>query len=212
MSTSSRFRRLSRCTAPVVLLALAACGGGGGGGGGNVISTPPPAPAPVPAPAPAPAPSPTPAPTPAPAPVAVTGMPPRVSVPAAFNTTEFRRSDGPAEHNAAAAWNAGRTGQGVTIAVIDSGIDDDSPEFAGRVSPLSKDIAGSRPLTGYSDQAMLDECERGEDTALARYRKALKQPLPSNVRQLVEYQCNGVQRNHDQIKALRDQEEAQKRS
>lgn len=151
MSTSSRFRRLSRCTAPVVLLALAACGGGGGGGGGNVISTPPPAPAPVPAPAPAPAPSPTPAPTPAPAPVAVTGMPPRVSVPAAFNTTEFRRSDGPAEHNAAAAWNAGRTGQGVTIAVIDSGIDDDSPEFAGRVSPLSKDIAGSRPLTGYSD-------------------------------------------------------------
>lgn len=73
-------------------------------------------------------------------------------------------------------------------------------------------VAVRGTLTGYSDQAMLDECERGEDTALARYRKALKQPLPSNVRQLVEYQCNGVQRNHDQIKALRDQEEAQKRS
>jgi hypothetical protein len=78
-------------------------------------------------------------------------MPPRVSVPTAFNTSEFRRSDGPGEHNAATAWNAGTTGQGVTIAVIDTGIDDDSPEFAGRVSPLSKDIAGSRPLTGVDD-------------------------------------------------------------
>lgn len=78
-------------------------------------------------------------------------MPPRVAVPTAFNTAEFRRSDGPAEHNAAAAWNAGRTGQGVTIAVIDTGIDQDSPEFAGRLSPLSKDIAGSRPLTGVDD-------------------------------------------------------------
>jgi hypothetical protein len=78
-------------------------------------------------------------------------MPPRVAVPTAFNTAEFRRSDGPAEHNAAAAWNAGPTGQGVTIAVIDTGIDDDSPEFAGRLSPLSKDIAGSRPLTGVDD-------------------------------------------------------------
>jgi subtilisin family serine protease len=136
MSTSNRFRRrLGRCTAPAALLVLAACGGGGGGG--NVISVPPPAPAPPP-PAPAP-------------PVANTGMPQRVSVPTAFNTAEFRRSDGPAEHNAAAAWDAGRTGQGVSIAVIDTGIDDDSPEFAGRISPLSKDIAGSRPLTGVDD-------------------------------------------------------------
>jgi hypothetical protein len=78
-------------------------------------------------------------------------MPPRVLVPAAFNTAEFRRSDGPAEHNAAVAWSAGRTGQSVTIAVIDTGIDEDSPEFAGRVSPLSRDIAGTRPLTGTDD-------------------------------------------------------------
>jgi hypothetical protein len=84
-------------------------------------------------------------------PVANTGMPPRVAVPAAFDTPEFRRSDGPVEHNAAAAWTAGRTGRGVTIAVIDTGIDHDSPEFAGRLSPLSKDIAGARPLTGVDD-------------------------------------------------------------
>jgi hypothetical protein len=78
-------------------------------------------------------------------------MPPSAAVPAAFNTAEFRRSDGPLEHNAASAWNLGRTGQGVTIAVIDTGIDEDSPEFAGRISPLSRDIAGSRALTGTDD-------------------------------------------------------------
>ena len=59
-------------------------------------------------------------------------------------------------------------------------------------------------LSGYSDQAMLDECERGEDAAVARYRKALKQDLPSDVRSVVERQAQGVQRNHDQIKSLRD--------
>src|SRR5690606_34774922 len=61
-------------------------------------------------------------------------------------------SDGPLEHNAATAWNSGRTGRGVTIAVVDTGIDEDSPEFAGRVSPLSRDMTGSnRPLTGSDD-------------------------------------------------------------
>ncbi len=59
-------------------------------------------------------------------------------------------------------------------------------------------------LAGHSDQAMLDECERGEDTALARYRKALKRNLPAPIRAMVEEQQQGAQRNHDQIKALRD--------
>ncbi|MDB5967483.1 MAG: hypothetical protein JWQ72_3983, partial [Polaromonas sp.] len=59
-------------------------------------------------------------------------------------------------------------------------------------------------LAGFSDEAMLDECERGEDVALAQYRKALKQDLPAAVKAVVERQAQGVQRNHDQIKALRD--------
>ena len=63
-------------------------------------------------------------------------------------------------------------------------------------------------LTTYDDKAVLEECERGEDNALARYRKALKQPLPDHIKQLVERQSQGVQRNHDQIKMLRDQERA----
>jgi uncharacterized protein (TIGR02284 family) len=59
-------------------------------------------------------------------------------------------------------------------------------------------------LTGYSDEGMLDECERGEDAALARYRKALKEDLPAPIRAVVERQAQGAQRNHDQVKALRD--------
>lgn len=60
-------------------------------------------------------------------------------------------------------------------------------------------------LATYDDQATLDEAERGEDNALARYRKALQKPLPDAIRSLVERQLQGVQRNHDQIKMLRDQ-------
>ena len=59
-------------------------------------------------------------------------------------------------------------------------------------------------LSGYSDYDMLDECERGEDVALARYRKARKQSLPASAMALVERQAEGVQRNHDQIKSMRD--------
>ncbi|OUM02549.1 ferritin-like domain-containing protein [Variovorax sp. JS1663] len=56
-----------------------------------------------------------------------------------------------------------------------------------------------------SDESMLEECERGEDAAVARYRKALKQELPAEVRSVIERQAEGTQRNHDQIKLLRDQ-------
>lgn len=59
-----------------------------------------------------------------------------------------------------------------------------------------------------SDLAMLEECERGEDAALARYRKALQQDLPPDVRALVQRQMDGAQRNHDQIKQMRDAERA----
>jgi uncharacterized protein (TIGR02284 family) len=59
-------------------------------------------------------------------------------------------------------------------------------------------------LSAYSDQAMLDECERGEDAAVASYRKALKENLPLAIRSVVERQAQGAQRNHDQVKALRD--------
>lgn len=66
-------------------------------------------------------------------------------------------------------------------------------------------VAVRAALSTYDDKAVLEECERGEDNALARYRKALQKPLPANVKLIVERQLQGVQRNHDQIKMLRNQ-------
>lgn len=69
-------------------------------------------------------------------------------------------------------------------------------------------VAVKSTLTGYSDQALLDETERGEDVALARYRKAIEKGLPPSVLAVVERQLQGVQRNHDQIRDLRNAERA----
>ena len=60
-------------------------------------------------------------------------------------------------------------------------------------------------LTSDADQAALDECERGEDAALARYRDAIKKSLPDDVAAVVQRQYEGVKRNHDQIRTLRNQ-------
>ena len=60
-------------------------------------------------------------------------------------------------------------------------------------------------LTTYDDKAVLEEAERGEDNAKARYTKALQKNLPANVRSVVERQMQGVQQHHDRIKMLRDQ-------
>jgi uncharacterized protein (TIGR02284 family) len=65
-------------------------------------------------------------------------------------------------------------------------------------------VAARGKLAGYTDLAMLKECERGEDVALARYRRALVCELPTGVKSVVERQFQGVQSNHDQIRNLRD--------
>lgn len=59
-------------------------------------------------------------------------------------------------------------------------------------------------VTGKDEEAVLNEAERGEDHALKAYKKALEKDLPANVRAVVERQYHGVQRNHDQVKALRN--------
>lgn len=82
-----------------------------------------------------------------------------------------------------------------------------TPEKSGSVSGAMHrrwvDIKSS--ITGKDDEAILNECERGEDVAVSSYRKALEKDLPPDVRSVVERQNSGVLRNHDQVKALRDQ-------
>ncbi|MBV7266189.1 S8 family peptidase [Erythrobacter ani] len=107
---------------------LSACGGGGPSSGAPIASLPAPAPPPPPPPSPPPPPP-----------------------PVDFDTAEFRRSNGPVFHGADTAWREGATGSGEIIAVIDTGIDSDSPEFAGRIHPLSTDIVADRGIDPLDD-------------------------------------------------------------
>ena len=60
-------------------------------------------------------------------------------------------------------------------------------------------------VTGRDDKAILEEVERGEDYAKARYRDVLQQQnLPANVKAVVERQYQGVLANHDKVRNLRD--------
>lgn len=84
------------------------------------------------------------------------------------------------------------------------------PETGGTVSGAVHRgwVAVKGTLAGYTDLAVLEECERGEDVAKARYQKALNEDLPAAVRMVVERQYQGVLRNHDQVRALRDRFDA----
>ena len=65
-------------------------------------------------------------------------------------------------------------------------------------------------VTGKDDEAILNECERGEDVAKRSYANALAKDLPANIRTIVERQNQGVLKNHDQVKAMRNQVRAAK--
>jgi uncharacterized protein (TIGR02284 family) len=65
-------------------------------------------------------------------------------------------------------------------------------------------------VSGRTDLAILEECERGEDVAKASYTKALQEALPEDIRVVVQRQYDGVVKNHDQIRNLRDRYRAQK--
>ncbi len=47
------------------------------------------------------------------------------------------------------------TGQGAKIAVIDTGIDTDNPEFAGRIDPASADVAGNGTVEAVDDHGTM---------------------------------------------------------
>ncbi len=60
-------------------------------------------------------------------------------------------------------------------------------------------------LTAQDDHAVLAECERGEDTAVAEYKKALEtRELPSNIRATVAAQSEEIHSAHNRVRDLRD--------
>jgi uncharacterized protein (TIGR02284 family) len=60
-------------------------------------------------------------------------------------------------------------------------------------------------ITGMDEDAVLSECERGEDVAKRTYEEALKEDLPADIKMLVKRQYEGVKANHDRIRELRNQ-------
>jgi hypothetical protein len=65
-----------------------------------------------------------------------------------YDDSEYRRSNGASAPNAIAAYNAGATGRGVKIGLVDSGVNPSLPDFAGKIDPASADLVGHR---GVSD-------------------------------------------------------------
>ena len=60
-------------------------------------------------------------------------------------------------------------------------------------------------ITSGDDHAVLAECERGEDSAVAEYKKAMEdEDLSAPVRETISRQFTDVKNAHDRIKALRD--------
>ena len=59
-------------------------------------------------------------------------------------------------------------------------------------------------LTRGEDHAILAECERGEDSAVEEFRKALDNGLSAPVREIVSRQYAKIKDAHDRVKDLRD--------
>jgi uncharacterized protein (TIGR02284 family) len=59
-------------------------------------------------------------------------------------------------------------------------------------------------LTSGDDHAILAECERGEDSAVEEYRKALDNGLSAPVQSIVSRQYAQIKEVHDRVKHLRD--------
>lgn len=117
-ASAPRLHRLSLLLGATLL--LSACGGSGGPGPSGLGTTAPLTPPPAASPAPAPAPKP----------------------PVNYDTAEYRRSNATVAAGALAGWEAGATGNGVLVGIIDSGLSDPGGEFAGRLHAASRDVTG----------------------------------------------------------------------
>jgi uncharacterized protein (TIGR02284 family) len=60
-------------------------------------------------------------------------------------------------------------------------------------------------ITSGDDHAILAECERGEDSAVNEYKKAMEaEELSAPIRETISRQYTDVKGAHDRIRALRD--------
>jgi uncharacterized protein (TIGR02284 family) len=59
-------------------------------------------------------------------------------------------------------------------------------------------------VTRGDDYAILAECERGEDSAVEEFKKALDDGLSAPVQEIVSRQYARIKEAHDRVKSLRD--------
>lgn len=59
-------------------------------------------------------------------------------------------------------------------------------------------------ITSKEESAILAECERGEDSAVQAFEKAMRANLPLSLRDVVSRQFSQIKTAHDQIRTLRD--------
>jgi uncharacterized protein (TIGR02284 family) len=59
-------------------------------------------------------------------------------------------------------------------------------------------------VTGGDEHAILAECERGEDSAVEEFQKAVEDGLPPALQEVVSRQYAEIKAAHDRIKDLRD--------
>ena len=59
-------------------------------------------------------------------------------------------------------------------------------------------------VSSRDDHAILAECERGEDSAVAEYKRAMEGNLPSPLADIISRQYTDIKAAHDHVKSLRD--------
>jgi uncharacterized protein (TIGR02284 family) len=94
---------------------------------------------------------------------------------------------------------------GAELATLMRGLGKEPPEGGSAAGALHRGwVEVRQAISGDSDLALMEECERGEDKAKASYRKALEKNIDPQVRLVIERQYQGVLENHDKIHAIRD--------
>ncbi|HET8549750.1 MAG TPA: PA2169 family four-helix-bundle protein [Bryobacteraceae bacterium] len=77
---------------------------------------------------------------------------------------------------------------------------DESGSVAGALHRRWIDVKSA--IVGRDDEAIVTECNRGEDVALARYREALGRNLPVQSRAIAQAQFDQISHARDRIRAL----------
>jgi uncharacterized protein (TIGR02284 family) len=80
-----------------------------------------------------------------------------------------------------------------------------APENQGSVAgALHRTWIDLKGTVSFSDQSILEATEKGEDSAIEEYEKALNEDLPPEFNKMIKRQYSSIMTVHDRIRVLRD--------